>query len=98
MRHHISLLLLAMNLAMPVMLSAAPPSAEDAAARAARSARENYGGRVLSVTPERGDAQQPPGYRVKLLREGEVRIIRVPSRNDKGSKGRPGGQRARPRR
>jgi len=38
---------------------------------ARRAQRENGGGRVLSVEPS-GD-----GYRVKLLRDGEVRIVHV---------------------
>eukprot|EP00611_Tribonema_gayanum_P022519 TRINITY_DN4528_c0_g1_i2.p1 TRINITY_DN4528_c0_g1~~TRINITY_DN4528_c0_g1_i2.p1 ORF type:complete len:100 (+),score=25.46 TRINITY_DN4528_c0_g1_i2:333-632(+) len=38
---------------------------------AKRAQRENGGGRVLSVEPS-GD-----GYRVKLLRDGEVRIVHV---------------------
>ncbi|MCX7071366.1 MAG: hypothetical protein NTW01_10285 [Gammaproteobacteria bacterium] len=38
---------------------------------AKRAQRENGGGRVLSVEPS-GD-----GYRVKLLRDGEVRVVHV---------------------
>lgn len=39
--------------------------------QAARRAQEQYGGRVLAVRPE------GPGYRVKLLKDGEVRTVYV---------------------
>jgi hypothetical protein len=40
---------------------------------AARRAQQQYGGRVLSVYPA-GD-----GYRVKMLRDGEVSVVSVPN-------------------
>lgn len=44
-------------------------------AQAAREAQHRYGGgKVLSVDPE-GD-----GYRVKLVRDGDVRIVFIPNR------------------
>lgn len=45
------------------------------AAEAARTAQQRYGGgKVLSVEPE-GD-----GYRVKLVRNGDVRVVFIPNR------------------
>lgn len=45
------------------------------AAQAAREAQKRYGGgKVLSVDPT-GD-----GFRVKLLRDGDVRIVIIPDR------------------
>lgn len=45
------------------------------ASQAAREAQQRYGGgKVLSVDPT-GD-----GYRVKLLRDGDVRVIFIPDR------------------
>ncbi|MGQ0529837.1 MAG: hypothetical protein ACT4PG_08520 [Panacagrimonas sp.] len=45
------------------------------ASQAAREAQMRYGGgRVLSVDPA-GD-----GYRVKLLRDGDVRVVFIPNR------------------
>lgn len=57
-----------------------PPQLSDTRARgitpaeAARIAQQqNGGGRVLAVEPEAG------GYRVKLLKNGDVRILYVPA-------------------
>src|SRR5262245_2180255 len=48
-----------------------PRQVEDTRSRAARRAQEaNGGGRVLNVQPDDG------GYRVKLLKDGEVRTLR----------------------
>lgn len=45
------------------------------AGQAAREAQKRYGGgKVLSVDPS-GD-----GYRVKLLRDGDVRVVFIPDR------------------
>lgn len=44
------------------------------AAQAAREARERYGGRVLSVS------KSGNGYRVKLLEDGNVRVVTIPAR------------------
>ncbi len=44
---------------------------------AARRAQQRYGGRVLGVEFARDGA---PYYRVKLLRNGNVRIVRIPAR------------------
>lgn len=44
---------------------------------AARRARQRYGGRVLGVELARDGA---PYYRVKLLRDGNVRVVRIPAR------------------
>lgn len=46
------------------------------AAQAAAQARREYGGRVLDVSLERGAR---PHYRVKLLKDGNVRSVRVPA-------------------
>jgi uncharacterized membrane protein YkoI len=44
--------------------------------QAASIARERYGGRVLSVhLPEPGNV-----YHVKLLKDGEIRVVTVPAR------------------
>jgi hypothetical protein len=43
---------------------------------AARQAQERYGGRVLSVELVRAGT---PYYRVKLLRNGNVRVVRIPA-------------------
>lgn len=43
---------------------------------AARQAQQRYGGRVLSVELVRAGA---PYYRVKLLRNGNVRVVRIPA-------------------
>jgi uncharacterized membrane protein YkoI len=43
---------------------------------AALRAQARYGGRVLSVQLERPDAG-PPFYRVKLLSNGNVRVVNV---------------------
>ncbi|MEQ8797906.1 MAG: hypothetical protein RLO53_13105 [Salinisphaeraceae bacterium] len=40
-------------------------------AEAAREARERYGGKVLAVNRD-GD-----GYRVKLIKQGNVRVVRI---------------------
>lgn len=40
-------------------------------AEAAREARERYGGKVLAVSRD-GD-----GYRVKLIKQGNVRVVRI---------------------
>ena len=42
-------------------------------ADAARRAQQQYGGRVLSVSPSDN------GYHVRLLREGEVSVVTVPN-------------------
>ena len=47
------------------------PRGLDAEQAARRAQDENGGGRVLSVEPSNG------GYRVKLLRNGEVRVVFV---------------------
>jgi uncharacterized membrane protein YkoI len=44
--------------------------------QAAEIARKRHPGKVLSVRPIKG--KQPPAYRVKILSDGEVRVIRVP--------------------
>lgn len=44
--------------------------------QAAAQARREYGGRVLDVSLERGAR---PYYRVKLLKDGNVRNVRVPA-------------------
>jgi uncharacterized membrane protein YkoI len=44
--------------------------------QAAAIARKRHPGKVLSVRPIKG--KQPPAYRVKILSDGEVRVIRVP--------------------
>lgn len=46
------------------------------AAQAATRARREYGGRVLDVSLERGAR---PYYRVKLLKNGNVRSVRIPA-------------------
>lgn len=46
------------------------------AAQAAARARREHGGRVLGVSLERGAR---PYYRVKLLKDGNVRSVRVPA-------------------
>lgn len=43
-------------------------------ADAARQASEQYGGRVLNVSPAAG------GYRVKLIEQGNVRTVFIPDR------------------
>lgn len=43
--------------------------------RAAHIARERYGGKVLNIRPQRHKGRND--YRVKLLRDGRVRIINV---------------------
>ncbi|MCO6441913.1 MAG: hypothetical protein J5I81_12720 [Nitrococcus mobilis] len=45
-------------------------------AEAARRAQQRYGGRVLGVELARDGA---PYYRVKLLRNGNVRVVRIPA-------------------
>lgn len=45
-------------------------------AAAARRAQARYGGRVLGVDLARDGA---PYYRVKLLRNGNVRVVRIPA-------------------
>lgn len=55
--------------------SADKPIADDlTASEAARTAQGQYGGRVLSVDPA------GHGYRVKLLIDGEVRIVHITER------------------
>ena len=44
---------------------------------AARAAQRRFGGRVLSVQLERGGGA--PVYRVKLISDGVVRVVRVPA-------------------
>ena len=52
----------------------APPAEELSPAEAARQAQQqNGGGKVLAVEPT------PGGWRVKLLKDGEVRIVFVPN-------------------
>lgn len=51
---------------------AAPPPPMQPA-DAARRAQQQYGGRVLSVSPGTG------GYRVKMLKQGEVSVVTVPN-------------------
>ena len=51
---------------------AAAPGRSDEPAR--RAQQQNGGGRVLSVQPSEG------GHRVKLLKDGEVRVYNVPER------------------
>lgn len=46
-------------------------------AEAAQQAREQHGGKVLSVDLERGDSA--PQYRVKIIDNGNVRVVRVPA-------------------
>ena len=43
--------------------------------RAADIARKRYNGRVLDVRPQRREGRQD--YRVKILREGRVRVLRI---------------------
>lgn len=43
---------------------------------AAFEAKQQYGGKVLSV--ELDADQDPPQYLVKLLRQGQVRIVQIP--------------------
>jgi|GEM_PF-6426805 len=45
------------------------------AAQAARNAHEEYGGRILNVTLNKDN--EPPYYRVKLLRNGHVRVVHI---------------------
>ncbi len=52
---------------------ASRPGRTDEPAR--RAQQENGGGRVLSVEPWDG------GHRVKLLKDGEVRVLTVPERD-----------------
>lgn len=47
------------------------------AAQAAARARQQHGGKVLDVSLERRGSQ--PVYRVKLLKDGNVRSVRVPA-------------------
>ncbi len=55
-----------------------PEAREDVISReaAALEAQAHYGGRVLSVELERPDSG-PPFYRVKLLSNGNVRVVNV---------------------
>ena len=54
--------------------NAAPPTAPRLSpGDAARRAQQQYGGRVLSVYPS------AEGYRVKMLRDGEVTVVSVPN-------------------
>jgi len=46
-------------------------------AQAAQRARQEYGGKVLSVDLERNGAD--PQYRVKIIENGNVRVVRVPA-------------------
>lgn len=46
-------------------------------AEAAQQAREQHGGKVLSVDLERGGSD--PQYRVKIIDNGNVRVVRVPA-------------------
>lgn len=46
-------------------------------AQAAQRAREQHGGKVLSVDLERNGAR--PQYRVKIIENGNVRVVRVPA-------------------
>lgn len=46
-------------------------------AEAAARARQRYGGKVLDVSLERRGVR--PHYRVKLLKDGNVRSVRVPA-------------------
>lgn len=46
-------------------------------AEAAQQAREQHGGKVLSVDLERGGSA--PQYRVKIIDNGNVRVVRVPA-------------------
>lgn len=55
-------------------LRVAPDDHPIDAAEAARIAQRRHGGRVLDVRPAAG------GWRVKLLRDGEVRTVFVPAR------------------
>jgi hypothetical protein len=52
--------------------AAAPQHPRSQPVDAARRAQQQYGGRVLSVSPSDG------GYRVRLLRDGEVSVVTVP--------------------
>ena len=58
---------------MILCLGGVAATADDAAQAAARSAEQQYGGRVLKVEKKKG------AYRVKLLQpSGKVKIVRVP--------------------
>ena len=60
-------------LAIGGVSSAGDKPADDAAARAARTAQAQHGGRVLAVERQNG------GYRVKLLKDsGTVKVVMVP--------------------
>jgi hypothetical protein len=52
-------------------MPAPPPRPRTLPGDAARRAQAQYGGRVLSVMPTEG------GYRVRLLRDGEVSVVTV---------------------
>lgn len=73
---------LLLSLALSAMLGAGsamaqPPRDQGKMSReqAAKQAESRFGGRVLDVRPL---PQNAPGYRVKLLDRGEVRVIDVP--------------------
>ena len=59
-------------MAQPVLLLTEAKTAEAAAAQA----KQQYGGKVLSV--ELDTEQDPPQYLVKLLDQGQVRIVQIP--------------------
>ncbi len=61
------------DLARPNNLS--PPKISPA--EAAQRARQKHGGKVLSVYLERNGAR--PQYRVKIIDNGNVRVVRVPA-------------------
>ena len=62
------------NLTRPSGISNVPKISP---AQAAALAREQYGGKVLSVNLERHGAR--PQYRVKIIENGNVRVVRVPA-------------------
>ena len=49
--------------------------------RAADIARKRYNGRVLDIRPQRGEGHKD--YRVKILREGRVRVLDVDGKTGK---------------
>ena len=59
-------------------LAQAAPAEMLTADQAARKAREQYGGRVLSVRLEEPQGQSP-FYRVKLISDGNVRVVEIPA-------------------
>lgn len=56
----------------------ADDGSDKSAAEAARQARREHGGKVLSVT-RKGDSDNAH-YRVKLLNNGNVRVVRIPAK------------------